>query len=273
MYIVILLVSIATFILMLTLSFKFDPDKAKGRINDSLTKSLKKKDKYNKLLVYLKKNNADSVIKKITPLKYIYTKIIMALLFALLLFIMTFKFSLVFNITALAIGLIFGYFFVDIMIAANNSSSNKAMKPDIRRLCSILKMYSLAGFHITETLPEIYKSVKNDRLKRALLELNGEILSKGSLTESVENFRSKFNSSRINILCIVLKQAERTGQSADYLKNIQTFLDDLQDNELTSKEEALNTKFILMMLLVFGGILGIIVYTLFSSNFLDLLLS
>lgn len=155
---------------------------------------------------------------QISVTQYIYIK----LGFGLAVCAITFS---IWNIYIAFIGLIVGFFLLDVMIEYSNYIDNKKLVGDIIKIYDTLNIQISSGTYITKALRGVYRRVSGKRLKKALDELSADISATHDINESLEKFRRKFKSSHIDNLCRTIRQ----GVETDQMKNI------LRDNSHTLK--------------------------------------
>ena len=121
-----------------------------------------------------------------------------------------------------------------------NQRDNERMLPEIKLLYHALEMQIRSGVYVTDALAEIYLSVRNKRLKDALLELSGSLLLHADLQDALEEMQGKFVNPYIDALCITLLQAMDSGQAVDLLQDIGGQVRDMEASVLGRKKAALD---------------------------------
>jgi len=169
--------------------------------------------------------------------------------------------SFLLTIALLLIGCVVGFFLPDLLIRINNAGDNEAMQEDILSIYNILKIHARAGVYITDSLIECQRSVAHPRLKQALNEMTNNILaSRVTSEEAIDQFNARFANEDIDNLAIIIKQAFRTGRSADLLTDIskQIEINNKIRSEKSKDKQKRQTSII--QVIFFGIITVIIVY-------------
>lgn len=99
------------------------------------------------------------------------------------------------------------------------------------------------------------------RLKSALLELCNRISTKCTMEEAVSEFNKKFANRHIDILCIVLNQAQTSGKTVQILSDMSEQYG-RSDTLIHIKEKAkLERRIEVIELLIFIGVIAIGIYS------------
>ena len=107
-----------------------------------------------------------------------------------------------------------------LVIVISNSSDNDAMLADIESIYDIIRIQARAGIFVQDSLMDCYMMTCSKRLKSALLELCNRISTKCTMEEAVSEFNKKFANRHIDILCIVLNQAQTSGKTVQILSDM-----------------------------------------------------
>lgn len=157
--------------------------------------------------------------------------------------------------------LVAGFFLPDLLMKEMNKSDNEKMLDDIICIYSTLKIYTTSSQHMTDALIKCQRLVENGRLKEALLELNNNILSGKITTEdSIDLFNSRFCNNNIDNLCIIIKQALRTGHSAEILSDISKQIEGSISIRTLKRKEMAKRKMTMIQVIFFVSIGAIALY-------------
>lgn len=155
-----------------------------------------------------------------------------------------------------------GFFLPDVLLTVSNSADNDAMLGDIKCIYDTLRIQTKAGVFLSASLSECYLSVRNRRLKSALLELTNDISTRRDIADALERFNEKFDCGQIDIFCIVIRQSMESGRSVKVLEDLSLQMNDLQHAINMKEKEALDRKVQVIELLIFIGLLAVTVYSL-----------
>ena len=158
-----------------------------------------------------------------------------------------------------------GYILPKMLFNMSNNSDNDSMISDIECIYDIMRIQARAGVYIQDSLMDCYMMSKNARLKSALLELCNGISANSILEEEVEKFRIKFNNRHIDVLCIILGQAQTTGKSVQILADMSEQIRQVRHTAALKEKGKLERKIEVLELLIFVGILVIGIYTMGSE--------
>ena len=210
------------------------------------------KKKLDSVRLYLSQYGVDYMFGVVLPSQYYMIKIILTCIF-------TFIFINLFEVPISLLGIILGWFFIDIGIKLSNDGDNNAIMRDVKNLYDTLKIQTRAGVYLTNSLEECYKVVKNKRLKTALLELRREILVKSDIEAAVNALTIKFKNDYIDTFAMIISQSLRTGQSIKLLDDISKQMTDLEDSIRIKEQHSIDMRFTVCTLLLFAVILAICV--------------
>jgi hypothetical protein len=218
---------------------------------------------YEKIDKYLKKMGLKEMFNRdINPTQFIMVKVILGLAFI----IAFFKFN---ALISLVLGIL-GFFIPDIVLKVSNTVDNEEMLPDIKRIYDTLRIQTKAGVFLTMSLTECYLVVKSPRLKKALLELNNYIITKNDIEGAIEEFKSKFQYTYIDTFCIVIGQSIESGRTVQILQDLSTQIKDIEEAMNIKLAERVKTKLEGLQFLIYVGVIGIIVYGIFTEIFKSL---
>ena len=160
-----------------------------------------------------------------------------------------------------AIGCLIGFFIPDVVIRISNNSDNESMQSDIMSIYVILKIHARAGVYITDSLIECQRSISHPRLKQAINEMNNNILSSRiTLEEAVDQFNARFCNEQIDNISVIIKQALRTGRSADLLADLSKQIDSNNKIRAQKKRDSLKRQTAITQVSFFCGIAIALIY-------------
>lgn len=195
---------------------------------------------------------------KLTPYTFLQWKIISGVLFMLLL-------VKEINLLAGIIGLIIGFFLLDLMIYVSNKGDNEKMISDLSSIYDSLKIQTKAGVFITNAIGECYLIAKNKRLKKALLELNADLVLKKDLNGAIDKFNSKFNCSHIDSFCATIKQSAESGKASQALNDLASQVKEINTVLEYQKSNRMSRKITMLQISILLGIIAILLYSVFTE--------
>lgn len=199
---------------------------------------------------------------KMTPLLYVLLRIFLGIF----LMIVGLQENLIMGLALLPIG----YFGLDFIINMSDRADNDKMLADIEDVYDTLRIQTKAGVYITSVLTDCYLVVKNKRLKSAFLKLTSDIAAKNDIDTALDDFRGKFRNEYIDTLVIIIKQSMQTGQAAKMFDDIREQIADIDAAMLINEKNSINSKIILVQLIIYSVIIVLAVYITFialSSGF------
>ncbi|MBQ7933285.1 MAG: type II secretion system F family protein [Lachnospiraceae bacterium] len=141
-----------------------------------------------------------------------------------------------------------------------NEQDNRRMLPDIRMVYHALEIQLRAGVYMTDALAECYGAVTQRRLRRALLDLAGDIVMKADVMQAMERFQGSFRNRYIDALCITLIQALESGQAVELLQDIGEQVKDMERSLLQRQKSVLERSITFYQLGILAAVLGIALY-------------
>lgn len=161
-----------------------------------------------------------------------------------------------------------GLYFLPVMLVLGlNRSDNVKMLPDLKHMYHSLEIQTRAGVFVTDALAELYGSVRERRLKQALLDLAGDLVMRSDLGESLERFQKKFDNRYVDSLCLILLQAMESGQSVDLLSDLSEQIKDMEASVLSQKKEALDRSVTFYQLGILTAVMGVVLYACVTQMF------
>lgn len=195
---------------------------------------------------------------RLTPLFYVALKIFSMLAGIIL---STYFFNIF-------IGIITGITFFlapDLIFKIINNSDNEKMQEDIMNMSDIIILQASAGTYITQILIDAYLCVQTPRLKDALLELTGNIKSKGNISESINIFQKRFDNADLSDISVALAQSMETGNASQMLKDIKEHAVIMQKNHALNIERKVKGRTFVLSMFIFLGIIAILMWGMSGS--------
>lgn len=146
------------------------------------------------------------------------------------------------------------------LILYMNSRDNIGMLQELKHIYHSLEIQTRAGVYITDALAELYSSVRDRRLRSALLELAGDLVIRSDLAEALGKFSDKFDNRYIDSLCMIILQAMESGQAIELLSDLSEQIKDMEAAVLQRKKEALDRSVTFYQLGILAAIMGIVLY-------------
>ncbi len=148
-----------------------------------------------------------------------------------------------------------------------NGRDNERMLSELRLVYHALEIQVRAGVHVADALAECYGCVQEKRLKRAFMELAGDIVLKADIYESLERFQEKFDNRYLDTLCITVLQALESGQAVELLTDISEQIKDMELTVLERKKGALDRSITFYQLGILAAVLGVVLYACITQMF------
>lgn len=210
---------------------------------------------YERIEKYLRQNGSPF---KLTPYAFIQWKVILSIL---TLFAITKEFNIFFGL----IGSIIGFFLLDILIKISNTSDNDKIITDLAHIYDSLRIQTKAGVFITHALGECYLIAENKRLKKALSELNADLILNKNLERGIEEFNSKFDNNLIDSFCMTILQSAKSGKTADTLSDLSEQIKEIDKSISGQKKNKTSRKNSLIEILIFIDIVAILIFAIFNE--------
>lgn len=152
------------------------------------------------------------------------------------------------------------FFLPGMLLVYLNGRDNERLLPELKLVYHALEIQIRAGVYVTDALAECYGSVREPRLREALLALAGDIVMKADVYDALERFQGKFDNGYVDTLCITLLQALESGQALELLGDIGEQIKDMEHTVLERKKAALDRSITFYQLGVLAVVLGIALY-------------
>ncbi len=160
-----------------------------------------------------------------------------------------------------------GFALPGMLVRYLNRVDNQKMMRDIQLLYDALQVQIKSGVYVADALAESYRNIQKGRLRTALEELSAELYMKNSVGEGISHFNQKFNSPFIDSLCLILNQAQESGQAVDLLRDMSVQIDDMRSALQLKKKEQLNRITTFCLMGIMAAILGIVIYACVMTMF------
>ena len=258
------IIALLVFALVISIARSYHPGKVVYRTYIKINNTLKEKKTgffdYEKTNDFLTANGAVFHYGRwIEPVKYLVLQICLAAV----LFILGMRFHFLMAI----IFFVAGFALPGMLLIYLNKADNQKMMKDIQLLYDSLQVQIKSGVYVSDALSESYRNIEKGRLRTALEELAGELYMKNSIAECVSHFNKKFNSPFIDSLCVILNQAQESGQAADLLKDMAAQIDDMRSALQMKRKEQLNRVTTFCLMGIMASILGVVVYACMMTMF------
>lgn len=227
--------------------------KACRELSGLLSEKGKKSSWYQRTEKWLLKNGAAFHYGRgIDPARFLAVRLTLALLGLLALSGRNVRYGLA--------GFVFLFFLPVFLLDYLNRRDNERMLPELKLVYHALEIQIQAGVYVTDALSECYGSVQEKRLRKALLDLAGDIVMKADIYEALDRFQSSFDNRYIDSLCITVLQALESGQALALLGDIGEQIKDMEGTVLERKKGALDRSITFYQLGVLTVVLGIALY-------------
>lgn len=220
----------------------------------SLSELFKKKNKrkYNQMQIYLSRSGANYILKRvIDPVEFVLLKLIVGVILGITVFIFTGY------IGGIIAGIV-GYVLPNVILNIANDRDNDMFLADIRGVYETLKIKTESGMFLTTSIRQCYKVVENKRLKKALLELSGELGTTGNVKDAVDLFQMKFKNRYIDQLCVTMRQSFDSGSTLNAITDMSNSLSDIQKAIELDAKNRLEKEVMFTQLLILSAIMVMI---------------
>lgn len=245
------------FVLLRLLRREWRPDRLVFRTWQEISGLLRSKEResgwYRRTQQWLTKNGGNFHYGKwIEPERYLAMRIVPAVLG----FAVISRMSRGYGVVAA----VFLFFMPGWLLLYLNGRDNERLLPELKLVYHALEIQIRAGVYVTDALAECYGSVREPRLREALLALAGDIVMKADIFDALDRFQSKFDNRYVDALCITLLQALESGQALELLGDIGEQIKDMEATVLERKKAALDRSITFYQLGVLAVVLGIALY-------------
>ena len=188
----------------------------------------------------------------INPLRYLVLRIVLGAMGAAVFLPVSFFWG-----TITSVGL---FLLPDGLLTYLNSRDNEKLLPELKLVYHALEIQIRAGVYVTDALTECYGSVRDRRLREALLQLAGSIVVKADVFTALERLQGSFDNRYVDSLCLILLQALESGQALELLRDIGEQIKDMEQTVLVRKKNALDRSVTFYQLGVLAAVLGVSLY-------------
>ena len=222
-------------------------------ISGLLQEKQKESNSYQRMERWLRKNGAAYHFgKKITPMKFLISRILLAMCGVCVFIQISTEVAFV-----AGIGL---YFLPCLLLQYLNKRDNERLLPELKLVYHALEVQIRAGVYVTDALVECYGSVREPRLRNALLDLAGDIVMRADIYRAFDKFQAAFENRYVDSLCITMLQALESGQAVELLSDIGEQIRDMEQRLLERKKAALDRSITFYQLGILIVVLGIALY-------------
>ena len=252
---VVIAIMTASLILIVTAVCK--PGKLLLQTYEEISVGLKKSRKglfdYRKLEAFLERNGADFHFGRwINPISYMVMRFMTGGIGMLL--------GVYYEVWLGFILAVVFFLLPEMMLVWLNGKDNERMLPELKLVYNAMSMQIKAGVYVTDALAECYGSVREARLRQALLTLSGDISMKADVEEALEGFQAKFDNQYIDALCITILQALESGQAVDLLSDIGEQIKDMEVTIMSRKKSNLDRSITFYQLGILSAIMVVVLY-------------
>ncbi|MDY4721875.1 MAG: type II secretion system F family protein, partial [Clostridium paraputrificum] len=149
-----------------------------------------------------------------------------------------------------------GFILPDYLVKRSNRRDNEDMMPDIKVIYDTLRIQTKAGVFINEALGQCYLKVRNERLKEALLILNGKLIRDKDIELAIQDFNDKFDNPHIDSLCAIIKSGLESGKTLKILEDVTEQLEDISEAGFRKEENEIERQVTYLQLMVYVGVIA-----------------
>ena len=153
-----------------------------------------------------------------------------------------------------------GWLFLDLILIAQNKSSNDEMMPDIMEMSRSVLYGKRGGQYIADALKDSVIVVENKRLKTALLRLRNDLESGLSLDECLDELELSFSNGEISSFCTVIKSLQSTGQVDEALRTLENNIEREQASVNKRRCMILEHKTMMYVIFIAMDLMAMILY-------------
>lgn len=256
------LIALLTFVLSVFLVYRFRPGQALVRTYVRVDHRLKEVNRgffqYDRTNRFLMSHGAASHYGSgMTPLKYMILRVVCAAA--------CFLIGSWLGAFGAVAAMLLGFWLPSLLLIRLDQQDNLKMTPQLQALYNALQEQIKAGVYVTDALAECYRGIEKGRLRTALEGLSGEIMLGRPFGEAMQHFNDCFNNGTIDSLCVILVQAQVSGQSVELLGDMAEQIKDMQAAALLRKKEQLNRRETFCIFGILSVIIAILLYACIST--------
>ena len=160
-----------------------------------------------------------------------------------------------------------GWLFLDLILKAQNKSSNDEMMPDIMEMSRSVLYGKRGGQYIADALKDAVIVVENKRLKTALMRLRNDLDAGRSLDECLDELEMSFSNGEISAFCTVIKSLQSTGQVDEALRTLENNIEREQVSVNKRRCMILEHKTMMYVIFIAMDILAMILFCIIMKLF------
>lgn len=161
---------------------------------------------------------------------------------------------------------IIGYFLIDIYILINKKTRDAEICTDLLNVVNSISLQLSAHITLKESLKKQFEICENKDFKRAMLAFSTKYeLSELSVEKAIQELKSKFELTEINMFCNALKEYNKVENIKEVLENLSEML---RKKYIDKLKQTTRTKILYItcgVVVALGNIILIIFYPLFIS--------
>lgn len=249
--------AVCCFALIVVASIVFRPKQVVAHTYAKMSKQLKEKKgalfDYKRINGFLNANGAAYHYGKwIDPIKYIALSLIIGFVL--------FAFTIRYHLIVALISLVIGYQLPGRLLVHMNKKDNNRMLMQLQTIYNALSVQIKAGVHVSDAMAECYIRLPKGRLREALQEVSGDLFVRNHFETAINKFNNKFDNAFVDSLCIILLQAQESGQAVELLHDMSEQIKDMHSSMLLKKKMALERSVTFCLVGILGTFLVITVY-------------
>ncbi|MCR5720568.1 MAG: hypothetical protein K6F84_08380 [Lachnospiraceae bacterium] len=234
------------------------------KAESSYLKRVKRDQNKNYAYLQMKENmKKTGITYRMSTEKYEFTPFAYAMFRIALCFLAAFVGLLISPLIAVLFAFIM-YLAVPLNFSRENKADNDDMLEDIGAINSILALQIKNGVFITDIIYECFRIAKNERLKKALLELSIELENSNPFS-AIDNFRCKFDNQHINMFAKCIEQLEKVGQEAQFFDSLNKSISSINSAIAIKEQQRVENIGSLFETLMFLGIIVFVLYITFAT--------
>ena len=166
-----------------------------------------------------------------------------------------------------ALAAVVGWLVLDLILKAQNKSSNDEMMPDIMEMSRSVLYGKRGGQYIADALKDAVIVVENKRLKTALMRLRNDLDAGRSLDECLDELEMSFSNGEISAFCTVIKSLQSTGQVDEALRTLENNIEREQVSVNKRRCMILEHKTMMYVIFIAMDILAMILFCIIMKLF------
>ena len=164
------------------------------------------------------------------------------------------------------IGMFLGLFLPTLYFNMVDKKDNEALINDAMTISNVLSLQLKGGAYVGVALAECREIVYHKRMRKALDELDNHLKTQDmTLAESIDELQSKFDSTEVLTVCLILKQGMETGRMTECSADLSRQCSASKQQIFERKKARLERALTYVMLLIFGSGMGFLIYRFLSA--------